>query len=52
MDPEGKQRAKVKIVAEHIEFKTAKPGEKGEESPGSLAQETEEAEDSGRPVVF
>ena len=52
LDPEGKQRAKVKIVAEHIEFKTAKPGEKGEESPGSSAQEAEEVEDPGRAVVF
>ena len=51
VDPEGKQRAKVKIVAEHVEFKTAKPENKEEEGLPQ-AQEAVDAEESGRPVVF
>lgn len=52
VDPEGKQRAKVKIVAEHVEFKTAKPQNKDEDGALPQAQEAVEAEESGRPVVF
>ena len=51
-DPEGKQRAKVKIVAEHVEFKPAKPEDKGEETPVPQDQEAEEVEEVARPVVF
>jgi single-strand DNA-binding protein len=52
VDPEGKQRAKVKIVAEHVEFKTAKPEGKDEEGALSQPQEVVEAEEAGRSVVF
>jgi len=52
VDPEGKQRAKVKIVAEHVEFKTIKPENKNDGAMPPQAQEVEEAEDSSRVVVF
>lgn len=52
VDPEGKQRAKVKIVAEHVEFKTIKPENKNDGAMPPQAQEAEEAEDSRRVVVF
>jgi len=52
VDPEGKQRAKVKIVAEHVEFKTIKPESQNDGATPPQAQETEEAEDSSRVVVF
>ncbi len=52
VDPEGKQRAKVKIVAEHVEFKTIKPENKNDGPMPPQAQEAEEVEDSTRVVVF
>ena len=52
VDPEGKQRAKVKIVAEHVEFKTIKPENQNDGATPPQAQEAEEAEDSNRVVVF
>lgn len=51
-DPEGKQRAKVKIVAEHVEFKPVKQEDKGDENPLPPGQEGEEVEEVARPVVF
>lgn len=51
-DNEGKQRAKVKIVAEHVEFKAPKLEEKGDEERLPQTQEAEEAEDSARAAVF
>lgn len=48
-DPDGKARAKVKIVAEHVEFKPqAVKREEGEEDPVQLADD----EDSSGPLVF
>jgi len=53
VDPEGKQKARVKIVAEHVEFKTIKPeGKAAEEALPAMAQEAEEVGGSDRPVVF
>ncbi|HWR12591.1 MAG TPA: single-stranded DNA-binding protein [Rectinemataceae bacterium] len=52
VDPEGKQRAKIKIVAEHVEFKTIKPESKNDDEALPQTQEAEELEDSGRAVVF
>lgn len=52
LDPEGKQRAKVKIVAEHVEFKNTKPEDKGNEGPIPQVQEAEEVEEAGRLAVF
>jgi len=52
-DPEGKQRAKVKIVAEHVEFKPVKQDEgKSDENPIPPGQEAEETEEVARSVVF
>lgn len=51
-DPEGKQRAKVKIVAEHVEFKPVKQEDKGDENSLPPGQEGEEVEEVARPVVF
>ncbi len=42
VDPEGKQRAKVKIVAEHVEFKAQKQGAKKEEEEDSVQEEADE----------
>lgn len=40
VDPEGKPRARVKIVAEHVEFKAQKQGEKKpDEEEQAVAQE-------------
>jgi single-strand DNA-binding protein len=52
VDPEGKQRAKVKIVAEHIEFKAPKSSNKDDDASSSRNQEAEEAEESSAAVVF
>jgi single-strand DNA-binding protein len=52
MDPEGKQRAKVKIVAEHVEFKAIKQDDKAEGGQPAGTQETEAVEESDREVVF
>lgn len=52
VDPEGKQRAKVKIVAEHIEFKAPKSSDKDDDASSSRNQEAEEAEESSAAVVF
>ena len=52
VDPEGKQKARVKIVAEHVEFKTIKPEGKAAEEALPAAQEAEEIGGSDRPVVF
>ncbi|HWP68508.1 MAG TPA: single-stranded DNA-binding protein [Rectinemataceae bacterium] len=51
-DPEGKQRTKVKIVAEHVEFKPVKQEDKGDENPLPPGQEGEEVEEVATPVVF
>lgn len=49
IDPDGKPRAKVKIVAEHVEFKPqAAKREGAEEDPVQLADD----EDSSGPLVF
>lgn len=48
VDPEGKQKAKVKIVAEHVEFKAQKQGIKKDEE--DTVQE--EAEESSAVSVF
>ncbi len=42
IDPEGKQKARVKIVAEHVEFKAQKQGVKKEGDEESLQEEAEE----------
>lgn len=44
MDPEGKQRTKVKIVAEHVEFKPVFRKDKVEEEVEAPAAERQEAE--------
>ena len=46
-DPEGKPRARIKIVAEHVEFKPPKP-ECEKEGP----QEADGDQDPATPVVF
>lgn len=51
-DPEGKQRARVKIVAEHVEFKPPKQESKQEDAGIALGQTIEDADESERPVVF
>lgn len=51
-DPEGKQRAKVKIVAEHVEFKPLKPSGKGEGEPLPPPQEADEEEEAEGLRVF
>ncbi len=43
MDQEGKNRSRIKIVAEHVEFKPFKKGD--EENTVSLSRETNEAEE-------
>jgi len=48
VDPEGKQKAKVKIVAEHVEFKAQKQGIKKDEE--DTVQE--EAEETSAVSVF
>lgn len=52
VDPEGKQRARVKIVAEHVEFKALKQGEAPEEAKAPADQEAEAAEESEKVAVF
>ncbi|PKL06260.1 MAG: single-stranded DNA-binding protein [Spirochaetae bacterium HGW-Spirochaetae-9] len=52
VDPEGKQKARVKIVAEHVEFKTIKPEGKATDEALPAAQEAEEAVVSESPAVF
>jgi single-strand DNA-binding protein len=47
-DQEGKSRAKIKIVAEHVEFKPIPKGNK----EGEPVQVAEDPEESGTPVVF
>jgi len=47
LDTEGKQRAKVKIVAEHVEFKPPKP-ESAKEAP----EEADADQAPETPVVF
>lgn len=47
-DLDGKPRAKIKIVAEHVEFKPVPKGEKESETV-KIPEEDEETE---RPVVF
>jgi single-strand DNA-binding protein len=47
LDPEGKPRTKIKIVAEHVEFKPPKPVTEGEEP-----QVLEVDSDTGRSAVF
>ncbi|HEY9055202.1 MAG TPA: single-stranded DNA-binding protein [Rectinemataceae bacterium] len=52
-DSEGKQKAKVKIVAEHVEFSPRKHGPQAEESAGQEAEEIqEEAEVPAEAAVF
>ncbi|MCE1194938.1 single-stranded DNA-binding protein [bacterium] len=51
-DPEGKQRARVKIVAEHVEFKAIKQGEAPEEAKAPAGQEAEASEESEKAAVF
>lgn len=43
VDPEGKQKAKVKIVAEHVEFKAQKQDVKKEEEETAVQEEVDEA---------
>jgi single-strand DNA-binding protein len=43
VDPEGKQKARVKIVAEHVEFKAQKQGDKKEEDAETVQEEVDEA---------
>lgn len=51
IDPEGKPRTKIKIVAEHVEFKTQK--EQEPEKPGSLSDQImDEIEETEGAVVF
>lgn len=51
IDPEGKSRTKIKIVAEHVEFKTQK--EQEPEKPGSLSDQImDEIEETEGAVVF
>ncbi len=52
IDPEGKQRARVKIVAEHVEFKAIKQGETPEEAKAPEGQEAEASEESEKVAVF
>ena len=52
IDPEGKQRARVKIVAEHVEFKAIKQGETAEEVKVPEGQEAEASEESEKVAVF
>jgi len=52
IDPEGKQRARVKIVAEHVEFKAIKQGETSEEVKAPEGQEAEASEESEKVAVF
>ncbi len=52
VDPEGKQRARVKIVAEHVEFKAIKQGEFPEEGKAPAGQEAEAVEESEKVAVF
>lgn len=50
-DPEGKPRARVKIVAEHVEFKPPKP-EQGVEGETVEADQPSEEAETETPVVF
>ena len=43
-DPEGKTRSRVKIVAEHVEFKPIRQGPKAEAVAAASSAEAEEAE--------
>lgn len=52
IDPEGKQRARVKIVAEHVEFKAIKQGDAPEEGKAPAGQEAEASEEVEKVAVF
>jgi len=52
IDPEGKQRARVKIVAEHVEFKAIKQGDAPEEGKAPAGQEAEASEEAEKVAVF
>ncbi len=51
-DPEGKLRARVKIVAEHVEFKPLKQDGKPEEVVPAPDQVFEDEEETAVPAVF
>lgn len=53
MDPDGKPKSRIKIVAEHVEFKPAKPAAAPAEEARAVAHATgEDAEDGVEAVSF
>jgi len=53
VDQEGKPRTKIKIVAEHVEFKSDKQKDKEPVKPGSLSDQImDEIEETEGAVVF
>jgi len=52
VDPEGKRQARVKIVAEHVEFKAIKQGGPADEATAPAAQDAEVVGGSDKVAVF
>ncbi len=53
MDPDGKPKSRIKIVAEHVEFKPTKPAASPAEEARAVAHATgEDAEDGVEAVSF